>query len=125
MGKKCINVESMPKAGPYSHAVEAGGFLFLSGMVPVDTEKNESIKDDIRKATARVLENIRMILHEAGSDLDKVVKASVFLKDMADFKAMNEVYATYFSENQPVRTCVAVRELPGDFQVEIDVIAIK
>ncbi len=124
MEKRCINVSTMPKAGPYSHAVKAGNMIFLSGTVPVNVETGEEIRGDIKKATAQVLENIKVILAEAGSNLENVVKTSVFLKDMADFAEMNEAYNTYFTENQPARTCVAVKELPVNFEVEIEVVAL-
>ncbi|MDW7739414.1 MAG: Rid family detoxifying hydrolase [Bacillota bacterium] len=125
MEKKCIDIEGISKAGPYSHAVEVGEMLFLSGTVPVDPKTGEAVRGDIKRATARVLENIKMILEGAGSSLDNVVKAGVFLTDMADFSDMNEVYKTYFTSEQPARTCVAVKQLPGNFEVEMDIIAIK
>ncbi|MEW5784512.1 MAG: Rid family detoxifying hydrolase [Bacillota bacterium] len=115
----------MIKGGPYSQAVEAGGFIFLSGVVPVHAAQGLSITDDIRAATALVLDNIKVILAEAGSSLDRAVKVTVFLRDMADFAAMNEVYVAYFTENRPARSCVAVRELPGNFPIEIELIALK
>lgn len=125
MEKKIYDVDVLAKGGPYSHIVEAGGFLFLSGIVPIDINKNLKITDDIKKATALVLDNIKAALESAGSGLDRVVKATVFLRDMADFGSLNEVYKTYFPENPPARSCVAVKELPGNFPVEIEVIAIK
>ncbi len=125
MQKKCVNVEDMAKAGPYSQAVEAGDFVFLSGVIPVDAEKGLSIKDDIRAATALILDNIKKVLAEAGTSLDKAVKVTVFLRDMADFTAMNEVYRNYFTENEPARSCVAVRELPGNYPVEIELVALR
>lgn len=125
MDKKCINVEGMLKGGPYSQAVEVGNMLYLSGVVPINAQAGEFITDDIQRATECVLENIKKILDESGSSLDKVVKTNVYLKDMADFTAMNEVYEKYFTENQPARTCIAVKELPGNFQVEIEVVAFK
>jgi len=115
----------LPKGGPYSHAVEAGGLIFVSGMVPVDVEKNLKIMDDIRSATDLVLNNIKKLLEASGSGLDKAVKVTVFLRDMNNFEAMNEVYATFFLENRPARSCVAVKELPGNFPVEIELIALK
>ena len=125
MEKRVYNSEHLIKGGPYSHVVEAGGFLYVSGMVPVDRAKGVSITDDIREATRIVLENIRTALQTAGSDLDRIVKVTVFLRDMADFKALNEVYQTFFPENPPARSCVAVRELPGNFPVEIEAVAIR
>jgi 2-iminobutanoate/2-iminopropanoate deaminase len=125
MEKKCINVEGLFKAGPYSHAVEAGGMLFLSGTVPVDPKSGQPAGADIKEATARVLDNIRLVLEAAGSSLEKIIKVGVYLTDMGDFGMMNEVYKTYFALNEPVRTCVAVKELPGKFPIEIEVIALK
>ena len=125
MEKRIHNVDVLMKGGPYSHVVEAGGFLFVSGIVPTDLEKKLVITDDIKAATELVLTNVKKALESVGSRLDKVVKAAVFLRDTADFNGMNEVYRTFFPENPPARSCVAVREVPGNFPVEIEVIAIK
>lgn len=125
MEKKVHDVDTLIKGGPYSHVVEAGGFLFVSGMVPIDIEKKLMITDDIKKATELVLSNVKVALESTGSSLDKVVKATVFLRDIADFNSMNEIYKTFWPESPPARTCVAVKEVPGNFPVEIEVIAIK
>lgn len=125
MKKKVHNVETLIKGGPYSHVVEAGDLLFVSGIVPIDLEKQLMITDDIKKATEVVLNNAKRVLESVGSSLDKVVKATVFLRDMADFNSMNEVYRTFFPDNPPARSCVAVKEVPGNFPLEIEVIAIK
>lgn len=125
MEKKVYDVAGQVKAGPYSHAAEAGGLIFVSGTGPVDVEQNIFELEDVKKATKIVLDNIRKILKAAGSDLDKVVKANVYLRDMADFNAMNEVYAAYFPQNPPARTCIAARQLPGNIPVEIEVVAIR
>ncbi len=125
MERKVHDVDVLIKSGPYSHVVEAGGFLFVSGIVPIDLEKQLMITDDIKKATELVLNNIKKVLESVGSSLDKVAKATVFLRDMADFNSMNEVYRTFFPENPPARSCVAVKEVPGNFPLEIEVIAIK
>jgi len=125
MEKKVHDVDTLIKGGPYSHVVEAGGFLFVSGMVPIDIEKKLMITDDIKKATELVLSNVKVALESAGSSLDKVVKATVFLRDIADFNSMNEIYKTFWPESPPARTCVAVKEVPGNFPVEIEVMAIK
>jgi len=122
-GKKVYFVEGQAAVGPYSHAAEASGFIFIAGTGPVDGPNVEMT--DVKKATAMVLDNIRRILKTAGSDLDKVVKVNVYLRDMADFAAMNEVYATYFPKDPPARTCVAVKQLPFDIPVEIEATAIK
>lgn len=125
MKKRVHDVEILIKGGPYSHVVEAGDFLFVSGIVPVDLEKQLIITDDIKKATEVVLNNIKKVLESVGSGLDKVVKATVFLRDMADFNSMNEVYRTFFPESPPARSCIAVKEVPGNFPLEIEVIALK
>ena len=125
MEKIIHDVDVLTKGGHYSHIVEAGGLLFMSGIVPTDFEKKLAITDDIKAATELVLTNIKRALESVGSGLDKIVKATVFLEDMADFNGMNEVYRTFFPENPPARSCVAVREIPGNFPMEIDVITIK
>ncbi len=125
MEKKVHDVDTLIKGGPYSHVVEAGGFLFVSGMVPIDIQNKLMITDDIKKATELVLSNVKVALESVGSSLDKVVKANVFLRDVADFNSLNEVYKTFWPESPPARTCVAVKEVPGNFPVEIEVIAIK
>lgn len=119
------DIDSFKKGGPYSHAVEAGGLIFVSGMLPVDYDRDLRITDDIIKATETVLGNIKKVLEAAGSSLDKVIKVTVFLRDISDFPQMNEAYAKFFSVNLPARTCVAVREIPGGFPLEIEVIAAK
>ncbi|MBM3119999.1 MAG: RidA family protein [Chloroflexi bacterium] len=125
MEKRVYDIEMLIKSGPYSHVVEAGGFLFVSGIVPIDLEKQLMITDDVKKATELVLHNVKRALESVGSSLDKVVKATVFLRDMADFNSLNEVYRTFFLERPPARSCVAVKEIPGNFPLEIEVIAIK
>jgi 2-iminobutanoate/2-iminopropanoate deaminase len=125
MEKRVHDVDVLMRGGPYSHVVEAGGFLFVSGILPTDPERKLTITDDIKAATELVLNNTKKALESVGSGLDKVVKATVFLRDMADFNSMNEVYRTFFLENPPARSCVAVREIPGNLPLEIDVIALK
>jgi 2-iminobutanoate/2-iminopropanoate deaminase len=125
MEKIIHDVDILMKAGHYSHIVEAGGLLFMSGIVPTDSERKLSITDDVKAATELVLTNIKKALESVGSGLDNIVKATVFLRDMADFNVMNEVYMTFFPENPPARSCVAVREIPGNFPLEVEVIAIK
>jgi 2-iminobutanoate/2-iminopropanoate deaminase len=125
MEKKVHNLDTPIKGGPYSHVAEAGGFLFVSGIVPIDIEGKLMITDDISRATELVLNNVKMALEHVGTSLDKVVKATVFLRDMADYSSMNEIYSKFWPENPPARTCVAVKEVPGGFPLEIEVIAIK
>ncbi len=109
--------------GPYSQAVRANGFLFVSGQVSIDPKTNELISGDITAQTERVMENLKGILEAAGSSLHRVVKTTVFLKDMNEFTAMNDVYARYFTYAPPARSTVQVARLPKDVSVEIDVIA--
>ena len=99
--------------------------MFVSGMLPIDVERNMNVTDDIKEATRLVLGNVKRALQSTGSDLDRVVKVTVFLRDMKDFDDMNQVYRTFFRESLPARSCVAVKGLPGGFAVEIEVIAAK
>ena len=125
MEKQIISTVKAPAAlGPYSQGVKVGNILYTSGSLAINAATGEFINDDIKKATAQSLDNIKFILEEAGTSLDKVVKTLVFLKDMNDFAAMNEVYAQYFTTNPPARSCVEVAKLPKDALVEIEVIAI-
>ncbi|MCX6002131.1 MAG: Rid family detoxifying hydrolase [Chloroflexi bacterium] len=125
MEKRAIDVDFLIKAGAYSHMVEAGGFLFITGMDPMDIEKGLIIMDDIDKATELILENMKRLLESVGSSMARVVKVTIFMKDMADFQRMNAVYARYFPGAPPARTCVAVKEVPGNFQLKVEAIAIK
>jgi 2-iminobutanoate/2-iminopropanoate deaminase len=114
-----------PKAiGPYSQAVKANGFVFVSGQIPIDPATQQLIEGDVAAQTERVLTNLSAILNAAGSSLQNVVKAGVFLKNMSDFAAMNEVYGRYFTQTPPARSTVEVARLPKDVLVEIDVIAV-
>jgi len=123
--KKAIDVDFLIKGGAYSHMIEARGFLFITGMDPMDIEKGLIIMDDIDKATELILENMKRLLESVGSSMAKVVKVTIFMKDMADFQKLNAVYARYFPEDPPARTCVAVKEVPGNFQLKVEAIAIK
>jgi 2-iminobutanoate/2-iminopropanoate deaminase len=125
MEKKVHNFDFLTKGGPYSHIIEANGFLFVSGMLPIDTEKGIMLTDDVIKGTELALSNVKRVLTAAGSSMEKVVRATVYLRDMDDFNAMNEVYRTFFPSNPPARTCVAVRAIPGNSPVEVEVIALK
>ena len=124
--KDVISTEKGPKAiGPYSQAIRANGFVFISGQVAFDPATGQLVEGDVAKQTARALENLKAIAEAAGSSLEKAVKATVFLKDMNDFAAMNEVYGKHFSSDPPARTTVEVARLPKDVLVEIDVIALQ
>lgn len=122
--KKCIEIPSIPKAGPYSHAVCGGGLVFVSGNVAVNAETGDKIVGDIPGATRLILKNVGTVLEGAGSSLDRVVKTTVFLTDMGKFAEMNGAYGEVFKENPPARSCVGVKELPAGFDIEIEVVAL-
>ena len=123
--KEVIATEKAPKAiGPYSQAIKANGLIFTAGQIAFDPATGQIVEGDIARQTARVLENLKAIVEAAGSSLDKAVKATVFLKDMNDFGAMNEVYTRYFPTHPPARSTVEVTRLPRDVRVEIDLIAL-
>jgi 2-iminobutanoate/2-iminopropanoate deaminase len=125
MEKQIISTTNAPAAiGPYSQAIKVGNLLYTSGQLAINAATGEFVNDDIKRATAQSLDNVKAILAEAGTTLDKVVKTLVFLKDMNDFADMNEVYTQYFSTNPPARSCVQAGKLPKDALVEIEVIAI-
>jgi 2-iminobutanoate/2-iminopropanoate deaminase len=124
MDKKVIATTGAPGAiGPYSQAIRAGHFVYTSGQLPINPQSGELLSE-IKEATAQCIENVRAILEEAGTSLEKAVKTLVFLSDMNDFAAMNEVYAKYFSVNPPARSCIEVARLPKDAKVEIEVVAL-
>jgi 2-iminobutanoate/2-iminopropanoate deaminase len=123
--REVIATNDAPKAiGPYSQAIKANGMVFLSGQIPLDPSTQELVQGDVAIQSERVLRNISKILKAAGSSLEQVVKTTVFLKDLLDFAAMNEVYARYFLHFPPARSTVEVARLPKDVLVEIDVIAL-
>lgn len=123
--KKIHQTDKAPKAiGPYSQAVEINGMLFISGQVPVKPETGK-IPEGIEAQTKQVMENIGAILNEAGYSFDEVIKSTCLLSDMANFKAMNEIYGSYYAQNPPARAAFAVKELPLGALVEIETIAVK
>ncbi len=123
--RQVISTGSAPKAiGPYSQAIRAAGLLFLSGQIALDPATGTMIEGDIAKQTERVLENLKAVLTAAGSSLERAVKTTVFLKDMNDFAAMNEVYGRYFPSDPPARSTVEAARLPKDARVELDLIAL-
>jgi 2-iminobutanoate/2-iminopropanoate deaminase len=123
---KVIETKKAPGAiGPYSQGIDAGTLVFTSGQLPVNMANGELETADIRQATKNSLDNCKAILEAASSSLDKAVKTTVFLTDLADFAAMNEVYAAYFPGNPPARSCVQVAALPKGAKIEIEVIAVK
>lgn len=124
--KKIINTAKAPAAvGPYSQAVEMNGTLYVSGQIPINPETGKLVEGDITVQTEQVFRNISAILESAGYSFPDVVKSTCLLSNMADFKAMNEVYGKYYAVNQPARAAFAVRELPLGALIEIETIAIK
>jgi len=129
LGKTTVSTENAPAAiGPYSQAIEIGEMIYTSGQVALDPKTGQMVDGGIREQTVRVLENLKAILASARSDLQKVVKTTVYLKNMSDFAAMNEIYAIYLAKDgwvAPARSTVEVARLPKDALVEIDVIALR
>ena len=124
MRKVCT--DKAPAAiGPYSQGIDTGTLVFTSGQIPVNPSTGEVVHGGIEEQTVQVLENLKNVLEAAGSSISKVIKTTVFLKDMSDFSAMNEVYKKYFTEPYPARSCVEVARLPKDVLVEIEAIALK
>ncbi|HKN84863.1 MAG TPA: RidA family protein [Pyrinomonadaceae bacterium] len=120
-----IQTKNAPAAiGPYSQAIKAGGLVFVSGQIPIDPETGEFVAGGIAEQTERVLKNLTAVLEAAGSGLDKVVKTTVFLADMKEFAAMNEVYARFFSSAPPARATVEAAGLPRNARVEIEAVAL-
>jgi 2-iminobutanoate/2-iminopropanoate deaminase len=123
--RQIIETESAPRAiGPYSQAVVAGGFVFASGQIPLDPQTGEFVAGGIAEQTEQVLRNLSRVMEAAGTTLSRVVKTTVFLADMNDFAAMNEVYGRYFAEKPPARATVEAARLPRDARVEIEAIAL-
>ena len=123
---KTIQTTKAPAAiGPYSQAVEANGFVFASGQLGINPATGEFVEGDVQAQTRQALTNARAIMNEAGLDLNNVIKTTVFLSDMANFAAMNEIYAEFFSEPYPARSAVAVKTLPKNALVEVVCIAVR
>lgn len=126
MGKNVISTQNAPAAiGPYSQGIEANGTVYVSGQLPINPQTGEFAGQDISSQAEQSLKNVQAVLAEAGLTLEHVVKATVFLKDIGDFAAMNEVYTRYFTENCPARSAVQAAALPKDALVEIEVIAVR
>ena len=125
MGKKIIATDKAPAAiGPYSQAIEADGFVFASGQIPVDPATG-NIPDGIEAQAKQALINVKNLMEASGLSMDNIVKTSVFIKDMNDFAKVNEVYATFFESDFPARSCVEVARLPKDVLIEVEVIAAR
>ena len=124
--KKVVASKDAPQPiGPYSQAIKAGGFVFASGQIALNPATGKLIEGDIKAQTERVLKNLTAVLGAAGSSMDRVVRTTVFLKNISDFPAMNEVYGQFFKNEPPSRTTVGVAALPRDALLEIDVVALQ
>ena len=124
MIRETISTDKAPKAiGPYEQAIKVGDFVYTAGQIPIDPQTGNLVAGGIAEQTRQVLENLKAVLEAAGSSLDKVIKATVFLKNMADFAALNEVYGEYLGKAKPARSTVAVADLPRGALVEIDLVA--
>lgn len=124
MEHKCISTDKAPAAlGPYSQAVVAGDFVFVSGAIPIDMKTGELSTGDIKEQTRICMNNLSTILEAAGSGLEKVVKTTIFLSDLSNFGNVNEAYGEFFKSNPPARACLQVAALPKNAQIEIEVIA--
>ncbi|HEY8240112.1 MAG TPA: RidA family protein [Kiritimatiellia bacterium] len=119
-----LSKQAAAPIGPYSQAVAAGGFIFTAGQIPLDPS-GQMVAGDIKAQTRQVLANLKAVLEAGGSGLEKVVKTTVFLKDMGEFPAMNEVYAEFFTKEPPARSTIEVARLPKDARVEIEAVAIQ
>lgn len=125
MQKQIVSAASAPKAiGPYEQAIKVGDFIYASGQIPLDPATGNLVENNITIQTRQVMENLKAVITAAGSSLERVVKTTVFLKNISDFAAMNEVYGEYLSDAKPARSTVAVADLPRGALVEIDLIAI-
>jgi 2-iminobutanoate/2-iminopropanoate deaminase len=125
MNREIVQTDKAPKAiGPYAQAIIANGFVYTAGQIPIEPATGEIVEGGITAQTRRVLENLKFVLAAAGSSLERVVKATVYLRAMGDFAAMNQVYAEYFGDAKPARATVAVAELPRGALVEIDLVAL-
>jgi 2-iminobutanoate/2-iminopropanoate deaminase len=125
MARDMISTEKAPQAiGPYAQAIVANGFVYTAGQIPLEPQTGNIIQGGIKEQTRQVMENLSAVLEAAGSSMNQVVKATVFLKNIGDFGAMNEVYAEYLGAAKPARSTVAVAELPRNALVEIDLVAL-
>ena len=125
MEKREVKTDKAPKpVGPYSQAVTAGDFVFCSGQIAINPQTGELVIDDVESETRQVMENLKAVLVSAGSSLDRVLKTTIFLKNIDDFVKVNEIYGSYFSEIPPARSTVQAVNLPKDVRVEIDCIAV-
>lgn len=124
--KNVVKTDKAPRAiGPYSQAIEVNGMIYTSGVVPINPATGEVVESDIKVQATRVFDSMKALLEAAGSSCEDVVKTTVFIKDMNDFAALNEIYATYFTGAFPARSCVEVARLPKDVLIEMEAVALK
>ena len=123
MKKQIVSKEAPAAIGAYSQAIKKGDLIFTSGQIPIDPETSAMVEQDIEKQTVQVLENLKYVLKEAGSNFDQIIKATIYLSDLNNFSKVNEIYKDYFPDIPPARSCVEVSKLPKDSLVEIEVIA--
>lgn len=124
--KNAVKTDKAPQAiGPYSQAIEVNGMVFTSGVVPIDPATGNVVEGDIKVQATRVFDSMKALLEASGSSCEDVVKTTVFIKDMNDFAALNEIYAEYFTGTFPARSCVEVSRLPKDVLIEMEAIALK
>jgi len=125
MSRKVIATDDAPKAiGPYSQAIQSGSFLFLSGQIALDPQTGQLTSGDVAEQTKRVMENLKAVVEAAGASMGDIVKCTIYLKNMADFGTVNDIYGSYFVQEPPARATVEVSRLPKDVDVEIDAIAV-
>ncbi len=125
MKREAVFTKNAPAAiGPYSQGIKAGGFVYVSGQIPLNPESQEMVTGDIKEQAEQVMKNVGAILEAAGSSFDKVLKTTIFLTDMGHFAAVNEVYGKFFSENPPARATIAVAQLPRSAAVEVEAVAL-
>ena len=125
MKEQIFPKDGPPPAGPYSPAIRANGFVFVSGQGPIVPETGQPVRGSIEEQVHRTMQNVRLILEAAGSSLEKIVKTTIYLKDLGNFKRMNEVYGGYLGETPPARTTIQAADLPMSIDVEIEVIALE
>ncbi|MFH1564534.1 MAG: RidA family protein [bacterium] len=124
--KKTVSTNKAPQAiGPYNQAVEYNNLIFCSGQIALDPKSGEMVEGGIENETKRVMENLKAVIQKAGSDMDKVLKTTIYLTDLSNFKIVNEIYGSYFTENPPARATVEVSNLPKGAQVEIEMVCFK
>lgn len=125
MEKKIISTKTAPEAiGPYSQAIAANGFLFTSGMIPINPETNQLVEGDIKVQAAQAFTNLKNLIEASGSSVEKVIKTTVFIKNMDEFGAVNEIYKEFFDKDFPARSCVEVARLPKDVLIEVEAVAL-